>query len=259
MKLSPQGLDFIVSFEGKLKPIGGGRYQAYRCPAGVLTIYAGCTEGVTDGMIVTEDEGKLMFARELEKHERAVEQAVTVPVTQGQFDALVSFSYNAGTGALKSSTLLKKLNRGDVLGASNEFRQWTKAKNPKTGGRIELPGLVRRRKAEAALFVSDLPGSDAMPQQAVEVQPMSTSAKITAGITAGTAATTAANSVPQVPETVSQGLAAAQQWQGIGTQINEMMSWIIGKPMVSLPLIGGVLLLGILAPKWAEKQGDGNA
>lgn len=259
MKLSPQGLDFIVSFEGKLKPIGDGRYQAYRCPAGVLTIYAGCTEGVTDGMIVTEDEGKLMFARELEKHERAVEQVVTVPVSQAQFDALVSFSYNAGTKALKSSTLLKRLNAGDVLGASNEFRQWTKAKDPKTGSRVELPGLVRRRKAEAALFVSDLPGSDAMPQKAVEVQPMSTGAKVTAGLGVGTAATTAFQSVPQVPEAVSTGLATAQAWQGIGSQIGELITWTVSHPLISLPLAGAVVFLGWIAPKWAETKENADA
>lgn len=259
MKLSPQGLDFIVSFEGKLKPIGDGRYQSYRCPAGVWTIYTGCTEGVTEGMIVTEDEGKSMFARELEKHERAVERLVTVDLTQAQADALISFSYNAGTGALEKSTLLKKLNKGDVLGASNEFRQWTKAKDPRTGKHVELRGLVRRRKAEAALFVSDLPGSDAMPQAATETQPMSTGAKVTAGLGAGTAATTAIQSVPQVPDAVSQGLASAQAWQGIGSQVSDLVIWVIANPLISLPLVAVVVVLGWIAPKWAEKQGNADA
>lgn len=256
MKLSPQGLDFIVSFEGKLKPIGDGRYQAYRCPAGVWTIYAGCTEGVTEGMIVTENEGKSMFARELEKHERAVERLVTVDLTQAQTDALISFSYNAGTGALEKSTLLKKLNKGDVLGASNEFRQWTKAKDPKTGKRVDLPGLVRRRKAEAALFVSDLPGSDAMPQSATETQPMSTGAKVTAGLGAGTAATTAIQSVPGVPDAVSQGIASAQAWQGIGSQVSDLVGWVIAKPMISMPLVAVMVLVGWVLPWFAKRNAD---
>ncbi|MEQ1652506.1 MAG: hypothetical protein ABL897_08470, partial [Hyphomicrobium sp.] len=60
MNLSAAGLDLIISSEGKLKALSDGRYIAYRCPAGVPTIYTGCTEGVKDGMIVTEDEGKAM-------------------------------------------------------------------------------------------------------------------------------------------------------------------------------------------------------
>lgn len=263
MKLSIDGLNFIIAFEGKLKPIGDGRYQSYRCPAGVWTIYTGCTEGVTQGLIVTEAEGQAMFAREMEKHERAVERLVTVALSQAQFDALVSFSYNAGAGALQSSTLLKKLNRGDVLGASNEFRQWTKAKNPKTGKLVELPGLVRRRKAEAALFVSDLPESEAMPQAAVEVQPMSTGAKVTAGLGAGTVATTAVQSVPAVPQSVpavpqavSDGIASAQSWQGIGTQVSDLAGWVVATPLVSVPLVAVVIVLGWVVPKLAERKGN---
>lgn len=257
MKLSPQGLDFIVSFEGKLKSIGDGRYQAYRCPAGKWTIYTGCTEGVSEGMIVTETEGKAMFARELEKHERAVERLVTIDITQAQADALISFSYNAGEGALERSTLLKKLNKGDVLGAADQFRAWNKAKV--RGTMTVLPGLVRRRKAEAALFVSDLPGSSEMPQTASETQPMSTGAKITAGVGAGTAATTAIQSVPPVPDAVSQGLGAAQAWQGIGTQVAELAGWIVATPLISVPLVLAVVVLGWIAPKWAEKQGNADA
>lgn len=149
MNLSDKGLDFIVSFEGLLKKLPDGRYIAYRCPANVATIYAGCTEGVTDGMIVTEDEGKAMFRRELAKHEAAVRRLVTVDLTQNQFDALVSFSYNVGTGALQRSTLLKHLNKGDYARAASHFADFKKA-----GGKV-LKGLVRRRAAEAALFMDD--------------------------------------------------------------------------------------------------------
>ena len=172
MNISDNGLDFIVSFEGKLKPLPDGRYIAYRCPANVLTIYAGCTEGVTEGMTVTEDEGKAMFRRELAKHEAAVRRLVTVYLTQSQFDALVSFSYNVGSGALAKSKLLKKLNEKDYLGAADEFRYFTKARDPKTNKKVVLKGLVRRRKAESALFTSDMPGADDMPQTAVESRPI---------------------------------------------------------------------------------------
>jgi len=146
MKLSTQGLDLIIEFEGLHEKMPDGRYKAYRCPAGVWTIYAGCTEGVSEGMIVTEAEGKAMLATEMEKHAAAVQRLVTVPLTQGQYDALVSFSYNVGSGALGGSTLLKLLNAGDYEGARGQFGKWTKAAG------VELAGLVRRRAREAEVF-----------------------------------------------------------------------------------------------------------
>ena len=63
MKVSRNGIKLILDFEGKHKKLPGGRYQAYRCPAGVWTIYAGITEGVREGMIVTEAEGMEMFRK----------------------------------------------------------------------------------------------------------------------------------------------------------------------------------------------------
>ncbi len=146
MKLSTQGLDLIIEFEGLHEKLPDGTYKAYRCPAGVWTVYAGCTEGVTEGRIVTEAEGKAMLAAEMAKHERAVEKLVKVPITQSQFDALVSFSYNVGSGALEGSTLLRLLNAGDYDGARAQFGKWTKAAG------VELAGLVRRRAREAEVF-----------------------------------------------------------------------------------------------------------
>jgi lysozyme len=147
MKISQGGIDFIVRFEGLLKKLPDGRYTAYKCPAGVWTIYAGCTEGVHRGMIVTDAEGRAMFARELAKFEAVVNRLVKVPLNQNEFDALVSFAYNCGEGALARSSILKRLNTGDRKGAAAAFGAWNKG-----GGRV-LPGLVRRRKEEAALFL----------------------------------------------------------------------------------------------------------
>lgn len=147
MLISDAGVDFIVSFEGKLKPLGDGRYTSYKCPAGVWSIYTGCTEGVVPGMVVTEDEGRQMFRRELAKHETAVLKLAKVPLSQAQFDALVSFSYNVGSGALGKSTLLRHLNSGDYARAASHFADY------KYGGGRVLPGLVRRRAAEAEMFL----------------------------------------------------------------------------------------------------------
>ncbi|EDH9820259.1 TPA_asm: lysozyme, partial [Salmonella enterica subsp. enterica serovar Typhimurium] len=81
-------------------------------------------------------------------YENDVSRLVKVKLTQGQFDALVSFAYNLGARTLSSSTLLRKLNSGDYAGAADEFLRWNKA-----GGKV-LNGLTRRREAERALFLS---------------------------------------------------------------------------------------------------------
>lgn len=80
--------------------------------------------------------------------EHAVEHLVTVPLSQGQYDALVSFTYNEGAGRLQSSTLLKVLNAGNYVGAAARFGVWV------YGSGVKLPGLITRREAEVALFLA---------------------------------------------------------------------------------------------------------
>lgn len=140
MKPSQACLDLIKSFEG---------FSAtpYRCPAGVWTIGYGHTSGVNQhSEPVTEAQAEEILRHELDRFASHVTDLVLVPVTQHQFDALVSFHYN--TGALAKSTLLVKVNHSDFMGAAQEFMRWTKA-----GGK-ELAGLVRRRRAEMELFKS---------------------------------------------------------------------------------------------------------
>jgi lysozyme len=163
MKLSRNGTKLIIDFEGRHKKRPDGRYQAYLCPAGVWTIYAGITEGVHEGMVCTDEEGMAMFRKEIAKCEGAVEGLVKVELNQNQFDALVSFAFNVGSGALTKSTLLKKLNKGDFGGAAAEFGKWTKG-----GGKV-LPGLVRRRAAEAELFLTAPGSNEPMMPQVVDV------------------------------------------------------------------------------------------
>lgn len=140
MKTSQRGIDLIRQFEGE-------RLSAYLCPAGIPTIGVGHTgPDVHMGMRITAAQSEALLKQDLAKFETGVEKLVTHPITQDQFDALVSFSFNLGLGALKGSTLLKKLNAGDFQGASNEFSKWVNA-----GGQ-RLQGLVRRRAAEQMLF-----------------------------------------------------------------------------------------------------------
>ncbi len=139
MKTSQKGIDLIKQFEGC-------RLVAYKCPAGIWTIGYGHTQGVKAGDKITRSKAESFLRSDLKKFEKGILNSVKVPLNQYQFDALISFTYNCGLGAFKSSTLLKKLNAGDYKGAGAEFLKWNKS-----NGRV-LAGLKRRRKAEKVLF-----------------------------------------------------------------------------------------------------------
>jgi len=142
MKISEEGLDFIRRFEGF-------RSEAYQDSAGVWTIGYGTTEGVHPGMKVNRDEAERMLADDVEWAEAAVNDLVRRELGQSQFDALVSFVYNLGKPALRSSTLLQEVNAGNEAYVAREFVRWVHA-----GGR-PLKGLARRRVAEADLYLQD--------------------------------------------------------------------------------------------------------
>lgn len=139
MRLSPTGLDLIKSHEGL-------RLSAYQDVVGVLTIGYGHTSNVKPDMAISEQEAEDILRRDVASFEKAVNDLVTAPLNQNQFDALVSFAFNLGHGALERSTLLSKLNARDYAGAAAEFDRWINA-----GGK-PWPGLVRRRKEERELF-----------------------------------------------------------------------------------------------------------
>jgi lysozyme len=150
MTVSAAGLKLIQSFEGCEKKQKGGRFKAYVDPVGVLTIGWGHTNATgrqfDADAVWTQAECDAALREDMERFEAAVRSHVKVGLAQCQFDALVSFAYNCGIGNLKSSTLLRKVNRRDFAAAAREFGKWNKA-----GGRV-LPGLTRRRAAEATLF-----------------------------------------------------------------------------------------------------------
>lgn len=137
--ISKQGLDLICRFEG-FSPV------IYICPAGYLTIGYGhmITEANKEQFLdgVDEDEALELLRSDVGKAERAVLRLITVPLTQGQFDALVSFTFNLGSGALQRSTLRRKVNREEHGNVPAELMKWVWA-----GGR-KLKGLVKRRKSE---------------------------------------------------------------------------------------------------------------
>jgi lysozyme len=162
-KLSKACINLVRSFEGYHRKLANGDCTTYYCPAGVLTIGYGCTVGINPGDVWTHEQAIAALKRELEKHETAVNELVKTEINQNQFDALVSFSYNCGSGALGKSALLKKVNKGDFAGAAAEFHKWNKG-----GGKV-LPGLVRRRAQEAELFLTPIGASEPTMPQAIDV------------------------------------------------------------------------------------------
>lgn len=147
MRISEKGLVLVENFEGCL-------LKASNKLDGVWTIGYGQTgryygKRVRRGMTTTKAEAHAWLRdHSIKTYEDAVTQAVKVPLNQNQFDALVSFAYNVGVGALKQSTTLRKLNAGDYTGAADALTMWTKC-----NGKV-LAGLVRRRKEERALFLT---------------------------------------------------------------------------------------------------------
>ena len=143
MRLSQKGIDLIKKFEGI-------RLKSYFCAAGVLTIGFGHTgTDVTENMQITEEEAERLLWKDTESAQQTVSSFVTASINQNEYDALVSFVFNVGPTAFINSTLLKLLNKGaDRSVVASEFSRWVKAGNDQP-----VPGLVRRREAEKALFL----------------------------------------------------------------------------------------------------------
>ena len=168
MKISKRGLDELIKpSEGYHAKQPDGSCKAYRCPAGVWTCGYGATAGVNQHTHWSLAEAEAALADEMRTHEVNVERLVKVPLTQGQFDALVSLCYNVGVGNLGKSDLLKHLNAGDYPRAASHFADWkysrvtdpklAMAMKVKPGTKAVLPGLVKRRAAEAAMFLESAP------------------------------------------------------------------------------------------------------
>jgi lysozyme len=140
LSYSDQGLALTEQFEGL-------QLTAYQDPVGVWTIGYGHTGAdVQPGLTITQEQASDLLLQDVAGAVAAVNRLVTIPLTQNQFDALVDFTFNVGQGNLASSTLLRELNAGNTAGAAAQFLVWVYAKG------VELPGLVTRRQAEAALF-----------------------------------------------------------------------------------------------------------
>ena len=147
MEYSKDGLHLTERFEGC-------RLSAYPDPGSggdPWTIGYGHTgPEVVDGLVITQEEAEQYLAQDIKRSEANVNAVVHVELTQEEFDALVDFAFNCGCRNLDSSTLMRKLNAGDYEGASQEFIKWDMAAGH------HMAGLLKRREAEAAMFISKL-------------------------------------------------------------------------------------------------------
>jgi len=138
-------IDLVKQFEGC-------RLSAYADPVGIPTIGYGHTANVHLGDSCTQERADEYLGDDLEIAAKRVDRCLLIAVNQNEFDALVSFEFD--TGALAESTLLRRFRAGDTMGAANQFLCWTHGRE--NGKLVELPGLVRRRTAERALFLTPM-------------------------------------------------------------------------------------------------------
>lgn len=231
MEHSQTATNLIMSFEGYHTALKDGSCQAYldtnvrpakysRGYKGLWTIGWGNTgRGITQGTVWSRKRAVDELNKMIARHAAVVNKLVKVPLTQNQFDALVSLSYNLGLENAK--TLLRKLNAGDYTGAADAFLLYNKG-----GGRV-LPGLVRRRKAERKLFLSK-----ATPPTVVQASRKLTVIQRTRQSIAGLGVTAA---------TISQYV--GDSWQ-----------WVQNNPQtVAIIAFGGATVLWLIL-KWVEKS-----
>ena len=227
MKISQEGIDKL------LKPNEGCKLKAYLCPAGKWTIGYGHTiaagyPDVVEGMTITQKQADAILATDLIKYEAAVTNMVKVPLTQNQFDVLVDLAYNIGPGALKTSTLMKRVNAGSLNKVPEELLKWTRG-----GGKV-LPGLVRRRQEEVVMWneVDDDPEGaritpDVVPARTMAQSKQGNAAIVAGGLAAVGAAKDVVNQVQEASDTTSQIVTLVQN-----------TNFIV---MVAIVLIGGAI------------------
>lgn len=146
MKTGPAGIQLVKDFEKCV-------LKAYLCPAGIWTIGWGNIryangDRVKEGDEITQEMADSELAVDLGDFERVILRNVRVPLTQNQFDALVSFVYNVGQPNFVGSTMIRLLNQGNYAWAAEQFERWSYASGK------QLAGLKRRRLAEKELFLT---------------------------------------------------------------------------------------------------------
>lgn len=216
MKVSPKGRDLIAEFEGL-------RLAAYLCPAGVWTIGYGHTRGVKPGdTLDSATHAKILLDEDLAEWAADVELALGgANTTQHEFDAMTSLAFNVGVPGFKGSTVLRLHKAGDHQGAARAFGLWNKA--TVNGKLVEMPGLTRRRAAEAALYLTPDPltvTEDAPPlpmPQEVKPEKSAASSKtvIAGGVSVAAGAASVADQIDQITPIITSITTAGTSLQGL--------------------------------------------
>lgn len=167
MRISSNGIKALKGSEGlKLK--------AYQDQKGVWTIGYGHTGKVGNkpvgaGMTITNEQAEELFRQRLPEFENAVRSSVKVPITQNQYDVLVSLAYNIGPNGLRKSSVIEKLNKGDTIGAANELLEYNKVTNPETKRKEFNKGVFNRRVREREMFLGGEKIDAQMPENQIPI------------------------------------------------------------------------------------------
>lgn len=175
-RINAEGIELIKRWEGC-------RLEAYKCSAGVWTIGYGHTRTARQGLRITQEQAEALLIEDLRVFESAVDDAVVAPLLDNQFAALVSWTFNVGVAAMRSSTLIRKLNRGDYDAVPRELVRWAKVKGK------PVHGLANRRAAEAGLWAR---GAFVASRNIAATAPAPSSPAAEAGKLGGVAAAAAA-------------------------------------------------------------------
>lgn len=267
MRTGDTGLNLIKGYEGL-------RMSAHYAPCEKWTVGYGHTSSARHGMSVTEGDAERLLRDDVQPIEQLLTDTVRAPLNQNEHDALVSLIFNIGDENWKRSTVLRKLNAGDKIGAANAFELWTKAFV--NNELVSLDGLVRRRAAEKSLFLMPtdaslvVPSSDVLP--ASECEPEFVSDKVLqskpqvdfneirenrrksltpeerASRTRALFAATQALSGDPTKMIISK----EEEYADMGITIGAVLAGLLAFAMTGL---GGVLLLGQEAPGLAERLG----
>lgn len=219
MTINLAGITLVKEFEGFSD-------KAYKCPAGVWTLGYGHTEGVKEGDKITMRKAHDLLADELNEYAEKVEALCKFFPNQNQLAALTSLAYNIGITGFSKSTVLKRHNVGDYEAAARAFSMWNKA-----SGKV-LPGLVRRRAAEAALYMTSVSeAADPMPQKIDEEVPVTSSVQINAG------------SVTVLTSMMGVAAQVAQHFKDITEGFGEYLPYVALGAACVAAIAGGVVVI----------------
>ena len=264
LDIHPETLCLVKHFEGLY-------LDAYLCPAGVPTIGYGHTAGIKMGQTISRAQADALLVEDMIEAGAAVDRMVKVTLSPAQRGALASFVFNLGEGRFRTSTLLKKLNKGDFEGAALQLRLWVKA--TVRGEKVTLPGLVKRRGAEELLFRGlDWRGvlqDEPMPQAVEVAGPKPLSQSVTAkaaagGLGLGAVISTIGPLIAPTLEITKQVREAAEQAQLVAAQVQQAQEQVTGVLEIlhgiaaQGPAVGaavmGVGLLTVLYRLWKDRR-----